>query len=164
MIESIINQLSSFPALAVALISFLPISELRGAIPTGILIFNMNIWVVFFISILGNILIIPFVFLFLDTLHHLLIKWPFYDKTFAKFLNKIQHRKEKVEKNYETYGILALAIFVAIPLPITGAWTGTLIAWLMKLKRTRSFFAMCLGIIIAAFVVLMLTVGLKTLF
>lgn len=164
MIEPIINQLSNLPALAVAIISFLPISELRGAIPTGILIFNMNIWVVFFIAMVGNILIIPFVFFFLDKVHSLLLKWNFYDRTFARFLEKIQHRREKIEKNYEIYGVLALAIFVAIPLPVTGAWTGTLIAWLMKLKRIRSFFAMSLGILISAFIVLALTVGINAIF
>lgn len=164
MIGSIINSLSNLPALAVAIISFLPISELRGAIPTGILVFNMNIWTVFIISIIANILVIPFVFFFLDTIHSLLLKWTFYNRTFVKFLIRIQHRKEKVEKNYETYGIIALAIFVAIPLPATGAWTGTLIAWLLKLKRWRSFFAISLGVIIAAIVVLALTVGLKALF
>lgn len=141
----------------------LPIFEVRGGIPFALTL-GVNPIQAFAICVIANIIVIPILFLFLDFIHILLLKWNFYNRTFEKFLNRIQKRKENVEKNYETYGILALCIFVAIPFPLTGAWTGVLIAWLLKLKRWRSFFAISLGIIISATIVELLTLGIISLF
>jgi uncharacterized membrane protein len=136
----------------------LPISELRGAIPFAISL-GVNPLQAFAICVIGNILIVPILFLFLDILHTQFLKWDFYNKHFEKFLLKIQHRKKSVEKNYNLYGILALTLFVAIPLPLTGAWTGTLIAWLLKLNRTKSLIAIFSGIIIAGILVTLISLG-----
>lgn len=141
----------------------LPIFEVRGGIPFALTL-GINPIQAFAICVIGNILVIPILFLFLDFIHVQFLKWNFYNKTFEKFLIKIQKRKDKIEKNYEIYGIIALGLFVAIPLPITGAWTGTLIAWLLNLKRWRSFFAISFGIIIAAIIVSLLTLGIISLF
>lgn len=144
------------PLLTGILLSLAPVSELRGGIPFAIF-HGINIWAAFVFCVIANIIVIPVLFLFLDCLHHRLIKYTFYKKTFDVFLGRIRKRKIKVEKNYETWGILALTIFVACPLPITGVWTGTIIAWLLGLKRGKSYLAIILGAIIAGLIVTLLT-------
>lgn len=140
------------------LLSLLPIAELRGGIPYAVAL-GTNPIVAFIFCTLANILVIPICFLFLITLHKLLLKSRFYKKGFNAYLNHNNHKKEKVKKAYETYGLIALTVFVAIPLPLTGAWTGTFIAWLLGLKRVKSFFAIALGVIIAGVIVTLITTG-----
>ena len=113
----------------------------------------------FVFCVLVNILIIPFIFLFLDYLHTHLMKIKLYEKTFSIFLKKIRNRKKKIEKDYQTYGIIALTLFVAVPLPVSGAWTGSLIAWLLDLKRWRSFLAISLGVVIAGILITLASLG-----
>jgi len=120
----------------------LPISECRGAIIYG-LGAGMHPAVVFVLAVLINILMIPVLFWVLQHAHFR----QFADKIFGKTM------KQKIEKNrgvLNKYGILGLMIFVAIPFPITGAWTGTFIAEILKLNRKRSFLVISLGVIIAA--------------
>ena len=143
------------------LISLLPILELRGGIPFAIAQ-GIDISTAFIFCTLANIMIIPFIFLFLDHAHKKLLNVKLYKKIFNKYIKKLRYRKEKVEKNYHIYGILALTFFVAIPLPITGVWTGTLIAWLINLKRYRSFLAITLGTIIAGIIVTLIASGIIT--
>lgn len=145
------------------LLSLLPISELRGGLPYAIA-HNINPITAFVFCVIANIIIIPIIFLFLDYLHGKLLKSHSYKKGFNLFLKKIRNRKEKIEKAYESYGIFALTIFVAIPLPFTGAWTGSIIAWLLNLKRWRSFFAIALGVIIAGIIVSLIVSGILTAF
>lgn len=144
------------PLLIGILLSLAPVSELRGGIPFAITQ-GANVWAAFVFCVIANIIVAPLLFLFLDYLHGHLIKFNPYRKTFNAFLRRIRKRKEKVERTYESWGILALACYVAIPLPITGVWTGTLIAWLLGLKRNRSLLAICLGVIIAGIIVTLIT-------
>jgi len=143
------------------LLSLAPIIELRGGIPFAIAN-NINPFTAFIFCVLANIIIIPFIFLFLDHAHKHFLKLKIYRNTFNIFLRKIRKRKEGIERGYQTYGILALTFFVAIPLPITGAWTGSIIAWLLNLKRRRSFLAISLGVIIAGIIITLVATGIIT--
>ena len=87
------------------------------------------------------------------------MKIKIYEKLFNIYLNKTRKKIDKFEKTYSTYGFLALTIFVAIPLPATGAWTGCLIAWLLGLERKRSILAISLGVFIAGLLVLLASFG-----
>ena len=145
------------------LISLLPVLELRGGIPFAIAQ-GIDISTALIFCTLANIIVIPFIFLFLDYAHRGLLNVRWYKRTFNRYIKKLRHRKEKVERNYHTYGILALTFFVAIPLPITGVWTGTLIAWLINLKRYRSFLAITLGAIVAGIIVTLIASGIITAF
>ena len=132
-----------------ALICFVPIFELRGAIPYA---FSQD--VSFFIAlplcIVVNALVGPFVFIFLSTLHKSLSKVRWYGRFFDYMVGRARKRvHDKIEK----YGYLGLALFVAIPLPITGAYTGALGAWVLGLKPIKSFLAITLGVCIAGIVV-----------
>lgn len=132
-----------------ALLSILPISELRGAIPYGY--FNdIPLYQCFFISVLANVLVAPIGFFFLNTLHRILDKWGFYHRIFEK---TVARARSKVEEKISKYGLLGLMFFVAIPLPITGAWTGTLGAWVLGLDRKKSILSIACGVLIAGIIV-----------
>ena len=131
------------------LLGLLPISELRGAIPYAY--FNeVPLALAFAIGVLSNALV-PFIgFVFFETLHKLLDKWAFYHRLFEKTVTRARNKvSEKVNK----YGLLGLMLFVAIPLPITGAWTGTIGAWVLGLDRKKSILFILLGVLISGIVV-----------
>jgi uncharacterized membrane protein len=154
------------PALAIILgilLSISPVSELRGGIPF-LVSQGMNIFGAAIISVFFNILIVIPLFLFLDYIHKYLIRWKPYNKIFNFLIGPIRKRSKRVERGIQSYGLIALTLFVSIPLPVTGAWTGTLAAWLLNLKRVRSFFAIALGVIIAGIVVSLATIGVITFF
>jgi uncharacterized membrane protein len=128
-----------------------PVFELRGGIPLGILYYGLDPLFTFFIAIIANALIFFPVFFALRL---------FYDKLlyriplFNKYLDNLRKRGQpKVEK----YGFWGLILFVAIPLPITGAYTGTILAWLLGMDWKKAFPAVGLGVIVAGVIVLLIT-------
>ncbi|MCX6741939.1 MAG: small multi-drug export protein [Candidatus Pacearchaeota archaeon] len=145
------------------LLSILPLVELRGGIPLAILT-GLNPWMAFLICVFVNILIIPLAFFFLDKIHVLFLKKKFYKKTVNGFFERAKKRSQKVQKRIDDYGMVALMLFVAVPLPGTGAWTGALLAWLLKLNRKKAFLAITLGVIIAGLIVTLAFTGLIALF
>ncbi len=132
-----------------ALLGIIPISELRGAIPYAY--FNeVPLFWAFLIGVLSNALV-PFIgFVFFATLHTLLDKWKLYHNFFEK---TIARARKKVGEKVNKYGLLGLMLFVAIPLPITGAWTGTVGAWVLGLDRKKSILFILLGVLIAGIIV-----------
>ena len=132
-----------------ALFSLLPISELRGAIPYGMANELPLIFLIPFCIVL-NALVGPLVFLFLSTAHRLLNHFSWYQKFFNFMVGRA---RKKVQAKVDKFGYLGLALFVAIPLPITGAYTGTLGAWVLGMKPKKTFLAVLLGVVIAATVV-----------
>jgi uncharacterized membrane protein len=138
-----------------ALLSFMPISELRGAIPFAIANGIPWYWAYLFAVIL-NALVAPVCWLFLATVHKFLygespekgFRW--YKNFFDHFVEKARNKlSEKLEK----WGWLGIAIFVAIPLPVTGAWTGTLGAWILGVSKKRTMAAVILGVAVAGVIV-----------
>jgi len=76
-----------------------------------------------------------------------------------KYLDRVRKKSIKFQKDFKAIGYLALCLFVAIPLPGTGAWTGSFLAWFLKLNRLRSFIAIALGVTLAGFIVLFISLG-----
>jgi len=150
------------PELATVLIAMLPIAELRAALPVALTVFHLSIWSAVLWSIIGNLLPVvillyllkPFA-LFLE--RHL--------KVGHRFFTWFAHRTERrFASNSSKYGsFVALMLFVAIPLPVTGAWTGALAAYITGISFKRSLFAISLGVLIAAAIVFILTEGITTL-
>ena len=133
----------------IAFLSFLPVSELRGAIPFAIA--NGVPWYsAYAIAAFLNALVAPVCWIFLSTLHRLFLKMDWYRRFFEKFIERSRNKlREKVERR----GWLGIALFVAIPLPITGAWTGTLGAWVLGLSKRKTMLAVILGVIAAGAIV-----------
>lgn len=140
--------------IATILIATLPIFELRLSIPLAILKFHLSPIDAFFLSILGNILpIIPLL---------LFLRWAVtrleYIRGIGKLLTWWFNRAEKKSQVVQTYGFWGLVIFVAIPLPGTGAWTGCVVATLFKFKLSKAFLAVSLGVLGAAIIVQLIVV------
>ena len=146
------------PVIWSIILSILPISELRGgmiyAILSGISPINA-----FLICTIANILIIFFVFFFLDFLHSSFMKIKVYRNFFNFCIEKIRNKVDVFEKHYSKSGFIALFIFVAIPLPGTGGWTGALIAWILGLDRRKSLIAIILGVLAAGLILLFASLG-----
>jgi len=139
------------------LISMLPITELRGAIPIALIIYDLPIWSAFIFSVIGNIIPIVFIILFLRFLVKFLIhKIYFLNRFFTWLFEKT--RKRHSEK-FDQWKDLALIVLVAIPLPGTGAWTGALVAFVFGIPIKRAFPLIFLGVLIAGVIVTIITLG-----
>ena len=143
-------------ALLVFIISLLPILELRGGILAASLI-NLDPINAYISAMIGNIIPVPFILLFIAKI----LKWM--EKSKINFFNKISKwLNDKVDKNkekIEKYGYLGLVLFVGIPLPGTGAWTGCLIAAVLEMNKKKSFISIMLGILMASIIMMLLSYG-----
>ncbi|HNT52985.1 MAG TPA: small multi-drug export protein [Candidatus Syntrophosphaera sp.] len=141
------------PLLIVFLISMIPIVELRGAIPIGIALFGLPWPQAVLVSIAGNMLPVPFILLLLDWFLRLIGKYG-WGRRFSEWLHKRTRNRSRVVESYEELG---LALFVGIPLPGTGAWTGALAAKFLDLPLLKSLLWIFIGVLIAAAVVTAIT-------
>jgi uncharacterized membrane protein len=132
-----------------AFLAFLPISELRGAIPFA-LAQGIPWYTAYLYAVALNALVAPVCWLFLSTLHRLFLRAAWYRGFFNRF---VERARGKLQGGVEKWGWLAVAVFVAVPLPFTGAWTGTLGAWVLGLRKDRTLLAVVLGVICAGIIV-----------
>lgn len=133
----------------VIIIAILPVFELRGALPVAINLFHFPWYYAFLLTIIGNLLPVPFILLFLDTISRLLSKIGFF-KHMLDWLFEHTRRRGGVVERYERIG---LALFVAVPLPVTGAWTGSVLAVLLGLRFKHAFLSIFMGVFIAGIIV-----------
>jgi uncharacterized membrane protein len=133
----------------VLIISALPIFELRGALPVAINLFHFPWYYALLLAIIGNLLPVPVILLFLEAISRWLSKVGFLNRFFCWLFEHTRRRGKIIEK-YERIG---LVIFVAIPLPFTGAWTGSVAAVLLDLKFKHAFISILIGICIAGIIV-----------
>ncbi len=138
----------------VLFVSMLPVVELRGAIPVGAALGLPN-WLNYLLCVAGNMLPVPFIILFAKQVLAWFAKRPRIGGFFQKIIDRANHKAAKIG-NYELLGLL---LFVAIPLPGTGAWTGALVAAVLQLRMKKSFFAILLGVMISGILVLLITTG-----
>ncbi len=140
----------------VIFVSMLPFLELRASIPLGILAFHLPALPVLIIAMISNILVVPVILLFFGRIEKWLRRYGFWanlmDRVFEKTRNKARGKVEK-------YEVLALIIFVGIPLPGTGAWTGSLIAYLFGMELKKSFICIGIGVLIAGIAIFFMSVG-----
>lgn len=131
--------------IGIFLISLLPVIELRGSIPVGY--YQGLPWYTNMItSIIGNLLPVPFILLFVVKVFEFMKK----RNIMVGFIEKIEKRAMSRSDSIANKEFLGLMLFVAIPLPGTGAWTGALIAALLQFNRKKSFMYICIGVLIAA--------------
>jgi len=135
--------------LIVVLIGTLPIFELRGALPVAINLFGFPWYYALFLSILGNMLPVPFLLLFWDRLSNFLARIGI----FQRYLKWLFQRTRRQSFNIAKYKFIGLLVFVAVPVPFTGAWTASLIAIVLGMKFLPAFMAIFGGVIVAGVIV-----------
>ncbi len=138
------------PELAVFLTSMLPIVELRGALPLAINLFHIPWLKAFVISFIGNMLPVPFILWLLGPLAKILSRSRSVARLFDWLFERTRRKSVGLIEKYEEIGLM---IFVAIPLPMTGAWTGALIAFLFGLEFKKSLLVIAAGVFIAGVIV-----------
>ena len=158
MTEYLIHLVQNLPGeLAVFILAMIPITELRASIPIGMTIFDLSAFSAFFFSVLGDAIPMFFIIWLLPAISSWSMKkWKTADKFFTWLFART---RKKFEKKYYTYGEIALMIFVAIPLPVTGAWTGAVASFLFGIPKKRSAIFISAGIIIAGIIVTILSIS-----
>lgn len=141
--------------LRVFFLSTLPVSELRGAIPLGLLFYKLPILTTYLVAVLGNILPVIFILRYLDFFYRYLCRWKYGERFFTWLFKRTRVYEEK----YEKYGAIFLLFFVAIPLPITGAWTGSVIAFVLGIRFWYAFPAISGGVLVAGVLVTLASLG-----
>ena len=134
--------------------SMIPWLESRYVIPFSMLNFGWEWWQAFPLAVAGNMLPIPFILLFFRFVEKFLRNFKFWTKLMDWLFEKTRKRADSKIRKYEYLGLI---LFVAIPVPFTGAWTGALIAYLFDLKFSKSLLTIFVGILIAATVMIVLT-------
>lgn len=152
--------------LCVFFCSMIPIIELRGAIPMGAVfdstLGGMPFWFTYILSVAGNMLPVPFILLFIKKV----IRWmsqskiKFFNKVANFLLNRVEKRRDKIEK----YSFWGVCLFVAVPLPVTGAWTGSLVAAMIEMKFWKAFVSCLLGVMIAGVIMTIASYGVAAIF
>lgn len=141
------------------LFSMIPIFELRGAIPYAVMFHDIHPALAYVIAVLGNMLPVPFIYLFMRKI----LLWgkdkKFIGKFFTFCLKKGEKGGQKLQKKGGRGLFVALMLFVGIPLPITGAWTGTLAASILDMGFKKAMLAVFCGVLIAGVIVTLVVLG-----
>jgi uncharacterized membrane protein len=141
-------------ALKVIGIGMLPVAELRGAIPVAISVYHFPWYTAYLVGVIGNLIPIPFILLFLNAIIPILRRVGFMDRLINWFFSRTR-RKGKLVERYEWLGLM---LFVAIPLPFTGAWSGAILAVLLGLRFRYAFSSILTGVLISGVIVTCATV------
>lgn len=158
--EKIIALLGAVPnEIKLLIVSMLPIVELRGAIPLGATLLDMGMLETFLISAIGNILPVPFLILLTRPIFNWLKKTRLFSGVVHKLESKVQSKGDKVMKN----AAFGLFLFVAIPAPGTGAWTGSMIAALFDMRFKYALPSIIAGVIVAGIIMTVASFGLTSL-
>lgn len=139
----------------VFIISLLPILELRGGLLAASLL-GLDPIPSYIITIVGNLLPIPFILWFINKI----LDWMRNSKHLKGVASWLDKKADKHKSSIEKYGFWGLVLFVGIPLPGTGAWTGSLIASVLEMDRKKSFLAILLGVIMASIIMMLISFGL----
>lgn len=152
-----LNELASIitnPYLVIIFLTLIPFLELRASIPYGILATDLSWYTIMILAIIANILLAPVLYFFLDKIIHLF----FFIKPFEKWYhNKLEKTQKRAQPIVNKYGLLGVAIFISIPLPGSGVYTGALISYIFNLGYKRFFYAAIIGVTIAAIAVTIIT-------
>jgi uncharacterized membrane protein len=149
-------------------LTIVPLIELRGGLPVVLVSIKDSspLWLIlaFILVVLINILLIFFIFFFLEKINNKLLRWNFYKKHFSRYLLRIQKKSYKISSKKGIWVFVSLFFFVAIPLPLTGAYTGTVLAWFLKLDKKKSIVSIALGVLSAGIIVFLVSNGIISFF
>lgn len=138
----------------VFIISLMPILELRGGLIAAALL-GLSPLKSYIICMIGNILPVPFILLLINKI----LSWMRTSRHFSKIANWLDKKVEKHKGQIEKYGYLGVILFVGIPLPGTGAWTGSLIASVLEMDKKKTFISVCIGVLMASIIMMILSFG-----
>lgn len=150
------------PEIATILIATTPIAELRVALPIALAVYKFTIIKAIFLSVLGNMIPTAFLLWLLEPLSQILSKRYKFFTLFFQWL--FARTRKKFYRTHEKWGDIGLIIFVGIPLPFTGAWSGAIAAFLFGIPYKKALTLITLGVIIAAIIVSIITKGLFFIF
>jgi len=142
----------------IMVLALLPVAESRLSIPYGIMN-GVDLFTVVLLSIIGNIIPAPLILLTMNRIEKWIMSFNnenIVKKLFIKYIDNLRKRSKKL---IEKHGFLGLIIFIAIPLPATGVWTGSIVAYIFGIDPKRAFFAIFIGLIIAIFIITIMTLG-----
>ena len=143
--------------LMVIFLSMLPISELRGSIPAGLTL-GLNPLTLFFVAVFFNFIIIFAIWVILDMFHEILMKSSLYSRLFNKYIERSRKKMEKyIGTEREAWGLF---LFTAIPLPMTGAYSASILSWFFNLNRRKAAVAIFFGVFVAGLIVTGVSLGL----
>lgn len=160
MTEKLVQKLTGFfgkflsKHITIFLISMFPILELRGGLLAAAGL-GVNPFESYIICVIGNFIPIPFILLLIKSIINWMLKSKInFLNSFASWLHK---KADKNKSQIEKYGFWGLVLFVGIPLPGTGAWTGALIASMLEMDKRQSFLAISLGIFMASIIMMIIS-------
>ena len=137
--------------------SMVPVIELRAALPSGVLM-GLSPWTAFAVSVIGNMVPVPFIILFIRKI----LDWMKRFDRFRRIAERLEAKAQKHEDKIRKYEALGLFILVALPLPGTGAWTGSLVAAIFDIRLKSAVPVIFAGVITAGLIVLFVTYGVVT--
>lgn len=145
------------PEISVLLISMIPITEMRASIPIALSVYNLPLPSALFFSIIGNIVPVIIILIGIDKIYKFFSRKSKLCKKFFEWF--FSRTRDRFAGKYSRYGEVALILFVAIPLPFTGAWTGSVAAFLYGIPPKRAFLLIFGGMLLSAIVVSLLSLG-----
>ncbi len=148
-IAQVVTGLSTNPEIVTACLAALPVTELRFSIPYATFALHLNWSSALLWSLIGNLLPVPVILLLLDPAQKFLRRWSTMDKFFEWLFARTRRRGKVVER----FRVIGLALFVAIPLPVTGAWTGSVAAYLFGIRFVPAMIAISFGVSVAGTII-----------
>lgn len=148
-IAQVVSGLSTSPEIVTACLAALPVTELRFSIPYATFALHLNWSSALIWSLIGNLLPVPVILLLLDPAQKLMRRWKKMDKFFDWLFARTRRRGKIVER----FRFIGLALFVAVPLPVTGAWTGSVAAYLFGIRFVPAMVSITIGVCIAGTII-----------
>lgn len=140
----------------IILLTLTPFFELRASIPYGILVAKMQWWWVFLIAVITNAILGPVLYILIDKVLHVFLKIKSLDKIYSKYVEKTQR---KIHPYVEKYGEYGVALFIGVPLPGSGSYSGALGSYILGLDFKKFTIANILGVLIAGIIVTIISVA-----
>ncbi|MBI2042287.1 MAG: small multi-drug export protein [Candidatus Nealsonbacteria bacterium] len=150
------------PEIKTILVAATPIFELRGAIPLALGVYKLSFWSAYGLAVMGNVIPVFFILWLLETVSNFLSRHFYFFNRFFAWL--FERTRDHHKHSFERWETLALVILVAIPLPLTGAWTGALAAFVFGIPAKKAFLLITAGVMIAGAIVTLATLGIINLF
>lgn len=158
MVDALLQLLSGLPDwLVIACLTVIPVVEMQASFPVALGVFKMSVWQAYIIVVTANMIPALIVFYGWDTvIRQSQRHWPWFHGFMSRYHDRLHTRwQEKIDR----YGPIAVFLFVAVPGPFSGVWSGSMLAWIFGLHRKPAMLAIFLGVLVAAAFIVLITTG-----